>query len=165
MIRWAESHDAEEIAAVHVQCWHETYTGLVSDEELLAMTNYESRLASWNSIVRDETQITLLALDAEKVIGFVNGGKAQDKLDGYDGELYRIYLLKSYHGKGLGRQLMQVFAQELECRGFKAFYLWVLDTNPTRSFYEHLDGLALSAKNTEYSNVSAYGWPSLEVLK
>jgi len=170
MIRKANLNDAEAIARVHVESWHETYKALVPEAVLESRTNYEGRLKMWRQFLVDESLITLAAIEEEKIVGFVNGGKARDEIEGYDGELYALYLLKDHQGKGLGRQLVQAFAKELRERSFQTFYLWVLHNNePAQRFYVHLGGKRVSEKNfeTEVGPIVeiAYGWSDLEILK
>jgi GNAT superfamily N-acetyltransferase len=168
MIHKAIPEDAAGIARVHVDSWHETYPGLLADEAISMMTNYERRLTIWGRILQDANQSNFVALEDGKVVGFVNGGKAREEIAGYDGELYALYLLKNQHGKGLGRQLMQRFAQEMQEHGYKAFYLWVLPGNPTCAFYEHMGGKYLTDKSFELAGASyserAYGWPDIGSL-
>lgn len=168
MIRKAVVQDAAGIARVHVESWHETYTGLVPDEVLAGMTNYERRFAMWQRVTADDNQHTFVAVVDDEVIGFVNGGKARDEFEGYDGELYAVYMLKSQHGKGLGRKLVQAFAKAMLESGYKAFYLWVFPNNPTRYFYEHLGGKFLQEKDFEMAGAIlqeyAYGWSDISTL-
>jgi ribosomal protein S18 acetylase RimI-like enzyme len=170
MIRKAVPEDAEAIARVQVESWHETYTELVPEAVLKAMTDYERRLNMWNRILATENHSSFVALDDDrKVVGFVNGGRPIDEApEGYDAELYTIYMLRCQHGKGLGRKLMAAVAKDLQEKGFKALYLWVLPSNPTRLFYEHLGGIVLLDKTFEIAGETlserAYGWPDIRSL-
>lgn len=170
MIRKASLEDAEAIAHVHIESWHETYSELIPEEVLKAMTDYERRLKMWKRVLANESHSTFVALDeAEKVIGFINGGRPNDDApEGYDAELYTIYMLRCQHGKGLGRELMAALAKDLHEKGFKALYLWVFPNNPTRLFYEHLGGVALLDKSFEMAGETlserAYGWPDIRSL-
>ena len=49
---------------------------------------------------------TLIALDDAKVVGFVSYGDFRDSAT-IAGEIFALYVLKDYYGKGVGQQLMQ----------------------------------------------------------
>jgi ribosomal protein S18 acetylase RimI-like enzyme len=170
MIRKATLNDSEAIARVHIESWHETYSELIPTEVLEAMTDYERRLQMWTRVLSQENHSCFVALDeSEKVAGFVNGGRPNgDAPEGYDAELYTIYLLRCQHGKGLGAKLMAALAKDLQEKGFKALYLWVFPNNPSRFFYERLGGLALLDKTFEMAGETlserAYGWPDIRSL-
>jgi L-amino acid N-acyltransferase YncA len=170
MIRKATLNDAETIAKVHVESCQETYSDLVPAEVLAWMTNYESRLKMWNRSLTGENFSSFVALDeAGKIVGFVSGGKANtESPKGYDAEVYTLYMLRCQHGKGLGRKLMAAVASNLHQKGFKALCLWVLPSNPSRLFYEHLGGKRLLEKSFEMAGATlseqAYGWPDIRSL-
>lgn len=170
MIRKATLEDAEAIAQVHVESWRETYSELIPAEVLQAMTNFERRLSMWQRVLGNEHHSTFVALDEhKKVVGFVNGGNPNENVpEGYDAEVYTIYMLRCQHGKGFGRQMMAAVAKDLHEKGFKALFLWVFPNNPSRFFYEHLGGIALLDKTFEVAGTTlserAYGWPDIRSL-
>jgi ribosomal protein S18 acetylase RimI-like enzyme len=170
LIRPASPEDAAAIARVHVESWHETYSELIPAEVLEAMTDYERRLQMWTRVLSNESHSTFVALDeSEKIVGFVNGGRPNGEApEGYDAELYTIYLLRCQHGKGLGRKLVAALAKDLQEKGFKALYLWVFPNNPSRLFYERLGGIFLLDKTFEMAgeilSERAYGWPDIRSL-
>ena len=49
---------------------------------------------------------TLIALDDAKVVGFVSYGDFRDSAR-IAGEIFALYVLKDYYGKGVGQQLTQ----------------------------------------------------------
>ena len=170
MIVKATLNDAEAIARVHIESWHETYSELIPSEVLEAMTDYERRLQMWTRVLSNESHSTFVALDeGEEIVGFTNGGRPNgDAPEGFDAELYTIYLLRCQHGKGLGRRLMVALANDLQEKGFKALYLWVFPNNPSRLFYERLGGIVLLDKTFEMAGETlserAYGWPDIRSL-
>jgi len=170
MIRKATPEDAKAIAEVHVESCRETYTDLIPEAVLKWMTDYEGRLKMWMRVLANENHSSFVALDeTEKIVGFVNGGRPNEGApEGYDAELYTIYMLRCQHGKGLGRKLMAALAKDLHEKGFKALHLWVFPDNPTRFFYEHLGGIVLQDKTFEMAGETlserAYGWPDIRSL-
>ncbi|MGZ3699452.1 MAG: N-acetyltransferase family protein, partial [Bdellovibrionota bacterium] len=94
--------------------------------------------------------------------GFASGGARRDGLD-YDGEIYAIYLLRDFKNSGLGGILFRESLEALKRRGFSGAGLWVLERNPTRAFYEKMNGCLLpEKKETKIGSKThtevAYGW-------
>lgn len=166
-IRPATPADAPGIARVHVQAWRETYRGILPDDFLEAMS-VERRENYWRRVLAPpatRTQVYVADADDGGVVGFVAGGPERNDIAGYDGEIYAIYLLKAYHGRGMGRQLFDRAMAGLAAAGYAAVGLWVLENNPTRGFYEHLGGQPAGRQYTkigdsDYPEV-AYGWRDL----
>ena len=73
--------------------------------------------------------------------------------------------------QGLGRQLMAATSEGLESQGISSLYLWVLENNPARAFYEKLGGTLVGEKpwrNNSYSGTEiaqvCYGWYDIRPL-
>ena len=125
---------AEEIegkSRVHWQTWREAYDGILPVEFQEQMTLDKCRFYS-----QKYPENTLIALDAAKVVGFVSYGDFRD-LDKRAGEIIALYVLKSYYGKGVGRQLMEAAFAALD--GYQEILLWVLEDNKRAiAFYEKM---------------------------
>ena len=78
----------------------------------------------------------MIALDDAKVVGFVSYGDFRDS-DTRAGEIFALYVLKDYYGKGVGQQLMQAAFSALY--GYQEIILWVLEDNKRAiAFYEKM---------------------------
>ena len=78
----------------------------------------------------------MIALDDAKVVGFVSYGDFQDSAT-VTGEIFALYVLKDYYGKGVGRQLIQAAFAALD--GYQEIILWVLEDNKRAiAFYEKM---------------------------
>jgi ribosomal protein S18 acetylase RimI-like enzyme len=168
-IREAVPGDAPGIARVHVESWRTTYAGIMPDD-LLANLSVERRTEFWNRVLSEyrTSNHVFVALDEQaEIVGFVSGGKPQHPMEGFDGELYAIYLLQSAQGKGYGRSLFHALCQRLREAGFKTMLLWVADENlSARRFYEAMGGELLSNDKVETFGDKqvrevAYGWRDL----
>ena len=76
--------------------------------------------------LKDENTSFYFVKSANEVIGYMklNAGPAQTELQKEDSfELERIYVLKDYQGKGIGRQLLDKAIQM--AREKKASYIWL----------------------------------------
>lgn len=85
------------------------------------------------------------------------------------GKLYAIYILKSYHRKGIGRGLTARVVEALQARGLDSMIIWVLKQNTSACrFYEALGGELVAEKQLviggEPYQAVAYGWHDLNQL-
>jgi ribosomal protein S18 acetylase RimI-like enzyme len=163
-IREATPEDASGIARVHVDSWRTTYRGMMPDQ-LLDNLSYESRAHRWEQILSDPAGagFTYVAQDRSgQIVGFASGGPDRDEDPRYQGELWAIYLLEEYQGRGIGRRLTQAVARRLADMGMHSMIVWVLADNPARRFYEALGGQYVGERDIEINGAKlrevAYGW-------
>ncbi|WP_340007202.1 GNAT family N-acetyltransferase [Paenibacillus sp. FSL K6-0276] len=152
-IREATSSDIDGIAYVHAESWKTTYKGLISDEFLDKIT-VEARRKLWirNFETPNKDEVMYVAEnEAGTIIGFANGG-ARREPDLYDAELYALYLLKEYQGKGLGKLLIRSVAQNLMEKKYSSFMTWVLVGNPAIDFYHKVGGESVASKKVKIGN-------------
>jgi ribosomal protein S18 acetylase RimI-like enzyme len=166
-IRKAKIEDAAAIANVQVESWKTTYAGIVSDVFLTSL-NKEERAQRWQEQILADNISILVAEDQTGIFGFAAGGEVREKLDDYDGELYAIYLLRERQGQGVGRTLGLTLASALQTKGFTSMLVWVLEQNPSVSFYERLGAVQIARKVIDIGGADlqelAFGWPSLDRL-
>ena len=168
MIRPATVDDVVDIARVHVSSWRSTYRGLMPDAVLDGLS-VERRADFWRGVVeRAKNQFVFVVEEEGRIVGFVNGGLEQEADPHYTAELYALYLLKEHQGRGYGRALFRATAETFVERGHTTMLLWVLSTNPSKSFYERLGGTYLKTKPLELGGETleevAYGWDNLPSL-
>ncbi|BCW18059.1 N-acetyltransferase [Arthrobacter sp. NtRootA9] len=130
-VRRAAAPDVERLADVHVQCWRETYRGMLSDA-FLASASRDDRLALWRHLLdRPDPADAWVACDGATVVGF-SGARTLPAPGSPEGhpppasgnlELWGLYLLASHQGLGLGRQLLEA------ALGSRAASLWVAAGN------------------------------------
>jgi GNAT superfamily N-acetyltransferase len=137
VIRKAALEDAPALARIHVQTWLETYTGLIPDEVMAGIT-VEARERQWRYTFDHDNTVLITELDGQ-AIGFCSIGPPRES--GADLELFTLYLLKAFQGRGIGRTLWDAALKAAKARGAKTLRLWVLETNPTRGFYERAGGI------------------------
>lgn len=137
-IRRATIEDAAEIANVHINSWREAYKGLISEEFLNDRPLYfKNRYQLWKKVTINKEQVTLVAECSENgIVGFINGTSGRDEKLSDHAEVWSLYLLAKYHGKKIGFNLLRNYFDIHNRLGFKRAYLWVLDHNPTISFYK-----------------------------
>ncbi len=131
-------------AYVHWKSWHEAYPGLVSDDYLdkLTLEKCEKIAYSWPDNI-------IVAKEDNRVIGFVGfGNRGNEAPD--TGEIFALYVLPEYYGKGVGRKLMEAGLEQL--KDYPQVCLWVLRENKRAiRFYRKLgfvtDGEEMTGQN------------------
>ncbi|MGX1263295.1 L-amino acid N-acyltransferase YncA [Rossellomorea marisflavi] len=124
--------DADGIAAVHVESWQSTYRGIVSDR-YLASLSVEEKKVKWERILSEDHHTIVSTTKDGVVVGFASVGK--ERSGEYEGELYAIYLVKEYQGKGIGRELFSRSISSLKALGYHDMFIWVLRENASKTFY------------------------------
>ncbi|WP_018924413.1 GNAT family N-acetyltransferase [Salsuginibacillus kocurii] len=169
-IREARREDAPAIAYVHVNSWRTTYEGVVP-QAFLNDLNVEQRTASWEEIIASkQTAIFVAENDEDEVVGFVSGG--QERSGEYSpgrGEIFAIYLLKEVQGQGIGRKLLAPFIERLKEEGYESLLVWVLEENPSRTFYEKLGGDIIDSDTIKIAGKTfdeiGYGWEDINEVE
>ncbi len=147
--------DADDMGAVHVQVWNETYRGIMPDRVLDAMSGVE-RSEAWRTRIaeRDQNGLfgILVAVQDERIVGFSACGPQRDEAMnalGFAAEFLVLNLVRTAQGHGLGRRMMATMARLMLEKGYSAASLWVVRNNPSAcGFYEHLGG-RLAGEKTE----------------
>ncbi|MGP7817897.1 GNAT family N-acetyltransferase [Niallia sp. 01092] len=160
-IRKAVLKDAKSIAKVHVDSWRTTYENIVPAAFLQGLT-YEEREKIWVSEIPNG-HVFVAEKEDGQIVGFACGGKERSgSYKNFDGELYAIYLLKSYQGMGLGKSLVETVAVYLQGIGITSMIVQVLEENSACYFYEALGGKKVGSEVINISgkriNELVYGW-------
>jgi ribosomal protein S18 acetylase RimI-like enzyme len=169
-VRRAQIQDTDAISRIHVDTWKTTYRGIIPYKILDGLSYGRSREMWDNRLIDDEDPTAVFVAEAETgtLVGFVSCGPARGPKQGYDGELYAIYVAPRMQRMGVGRRLVLFAIRDLRVRGFESMVAWVLGENPFKRFYEDLGGepvlkkeIVMGGKNMEETG---YGWKSLSVL-
>ena len=123
--------EIEGKSLVHWQTWREAYDNLLPAEYQETMTLERCRFFS-----QKYPENTLIAMDGNKVVGFISYGNFRDEAI-QAGEIIALYVLKDYYGKGVSKQLMHAAFVALD--QFSEIYLWVLKDNKRAiAFYQKM---------------------------
>jgi ribosomal protein S18 acetylase RimI-like enzyme len=163
-IRRATIEDATSISRVQAESWRTTYRTIVPDAYLDAM-DVVAGAERWAEAIRGAQANLLVAEDSCGIFGFAAGGKLREAIDGYDGELYAIYLLREQQKQSAGRLLVEEIVKELRAAQLSSMIVWVLAQNPAVEFYKRLGAVPVSEKMIEIGGRPlhdlALGWPDL----
>jgi GNAT superfamily N-acetyltransferase len=158
-LREMTSGDVPAVAALHVTTFNETHT-LNNDGP-----SYELRESQWRRAFLESGGSWFgIVIENERgeLIGFAKGKPHDGGVPGFLGELNKIYLLRRYHGLGLGRRLLCDVARHFLDRGISSMLLFGDAQNPSNGFYEAMGGERIMARNGEFHG--GYGWHDLQKL-
>ena len=103
-VRVAHLDDAGPIARVQVDAWRTTYAGIVPTAYLAGRSSRD-RESQWTDILsagRPPESNFVAETDGGEIVGFAGGGPEREGNPTYRGELYAVYLLEQYQGRGRG---------------------------------------------------------------
>ncbi|HVK89960.1 MAG TPA: GNAT family N-acetyltransferase [Mycoplana sp.] len=168
-IRPGRTADVFAIGRVLVETWRATFRGLLDDA-------YLDRMSPAEQAVRHMSRRNALgvghfvAIDRTSgaLVGFVNFGPARYSSPTPVGEIYALYVLPAYQGRGIGGELVRAVARRMVEGGTVTLFAWVLSTNPNRIFYERMGAIPVETGiiglgGHRYEQV-AYAWRDLHLL-
>ena len=140
-IRKEKRKDVFDIAHIVTVEWNSTYRGIVSDSELqrLKETEEERAKKSYDEFDEKNNKCFVAVID-NKVVGFASYGVTDDPDFENTAELRALYVLDDYHGKGIGRKLVNAVIEEFKKQGFNKMIICCLKGNPFNEFYKHIGG-------------------------
>jgi GNAT superfamily N-acetyltransferase len=139
-LRPAAPGDAMAVALVHVRAWQAAYRGLMPDDYLAGLRP-EDRAQRYDFSSPDPTRPrTLVAVEADTILGFATVSPARDEDAAGYGELCAIYVEPDCWGRGIGRALASAARAELYSLGFRSALLWVLAGNARAEQFYRADG-------------------------
>lgn len=155
IIRKGKVEDCKAIANIVTRGWNETYKGIVPDYFLEELKQNENERAARMISNFDENSNNQIVLEVDgKVVGFCTYGKTKD--DGIEecGEIFTLYIISEYKGKGFGKRLVECAGQHLKEMGFNKFIVACFKGNPSNDFYKHIGGKFVGGRLFERLNLS-----------
>ena len=156
VIREATPNDVPAIAKVHVAAWNWTYLPFLMRGPSVAVREQQWRAAfakrdgSWFCYVVENEQ--------GELVGFAKGCVSDNPE--YEGELNKIYLLREYQRRGLGRRLVGLVARRFLSDGKNSMWLYGDARNPSAKAWIALGGI----KTDNDPGNGNYGWRDLNWL-
>lgn len=102
--------------------------------------------------------ITLIARDADEIIGFLTGGVEDAmpfKTYRQHGHIHNLFILKAYRGQGIGARLIREFIQRCQVQDVSRIVMDSDDIPALRRFYSSL-GFRITGVNYEIDTDSTH---------
>ena len=139
-LRPAVPDDAMAVARVHVRAWQLAYRGLMPGDYLAGL-RAEDRAQRYDFASQDPPRPrTLLAVEADTVLGFATISPARDADAAGQGELCALYVEPDCWGRGIGGALAAAARNDLYGLGFRKAVLWVAAGNARAERFYRADG-------------------------
>ena len=153
-IRPANPSDFEEIAAIHIQSWQDTYADDLP-VEFIAKKIEQVLTQHWQSIEIQDDDIVLVA-EQDEIIGFAAVWcRPKPYID-------NLHVRPSQRSKRTGAALMRTLAEILLDNNHKTAYLYVFESNAKAiRFYERLGGIQ---KEKFYNDIFGYSVLSRRIV-
>ena len=139
-IRYANSSDAKRLAALAEETFRQTFGSMNANEDM----NLHCRTSYGEAIqlteISNRKMVTLVCEDGGQLIAFaqLRWCEAPSCVAAKNpGEIQRLYVAKSWHGKGIAQELMTTCIKEMELRNSDVVWLGVWERNPRAiAFYK-----------------------------
>ena len=139
MIRKVEIADVEVLAKLAKQTFRETFAHDNMEEQLQEYFEETYNLRVLSTELENPESETYFIMHEEEIAGFlkVNWGNAQTERELENAfEIQRLYVLQTYQGFGLGKQLFEFALEHAEKNGFSWAWLGVWEHNTkAHAFY------------------------------
>lgn len=130
-LRHMTAADAEEVSRLYIKSWQAGYKGLLPQDYLDGPDSWR-----WDGKFTDMPG-SFVITDGGIIAGHSCARQSADEATSGWGEVWTLYVLPEYWGKGYGGALLKNSVDWLSEQGFERVYLWALETNMrARRFYE-----------------------------
>jgi GNAT superfamily N-acetyltransferase len=117
-----------------------TYRGIYPDDKL-DNYDFDKNTEKFKNIISNENVDLYVVIVDGEIIGYMSCGVPIRSYDDYEQKIGLLYLLKDYHGKGIGRALCELACEMLKMRGYDRFFVFYNKYNEVgRKFYEAIGG-------------------------
>jgi ribosomal protein S18 acetylase RimI-like enzyme len=160
--------DCEEVARVHVQAWQGSFRGVVPQAFLDRMSAVQRAEAFSEGFKAAFYRMFVAEVEGRGIVGFADFGDPRGEIEGYDGELYSIYILPEFQRRGIGRRLVKLGVGFLMANSRRSMYLLTLQASPYRTFYDKLGGRIVRKRQIRIEGLPytelIYAWSDLTAL-
>jgi ribosomal protein S18 acetylase RimI-like enzyme len=157
------------MARVYVETWQATYRGILPDAYLDAMTVEETERALTLEMTGQGVIGLLAEWGSEGVVGFVTGGVERRRDCVYGGEIFTLYVRSRFQRRGIGTRLVMDLVERMNRLGVFTVKVQVLRDNPSRRFYERINGTLLNCGRIRFAGTEVpactYGWIDTDLIR
>lgn len=146
-IRKSFPTDAYTLTLLGDISWKDAYYDILPNGILTEMTkNMDSRVKHLTDQILENNRI-LVAVDDDKLVGFVFYAKAQNSFYESEAEIRDIYILPDYQKQGIGTKLFNSAVENLKKLGFDSMILYCPVSGSSNYFFEKMGGEKKEAVN------------------
>ena len=139
-VRPATLRDAKSITDLHNATVCEAFKSATPNAPV-PVAALEKSLAHWREAIEYAEPQVLVAMDGEKLIGFVGFDRSRDKgTPPTMGEIWSIYVASSYWGRGTGLALWDAAREGLMEEGCTQVTVWIALSNDRALRFHELAG-------------------------
>jgi ribosomal protein S18 acetylase RimI-like enzyme len=140
VIRIGEAKDASALSKIGAKLFNQTYAGKMPSKDLASYIAEEFGYDQQIAVLKNFEVTTLLAEHAGKLVGYAQVRRKPIPVESVSNvviELWRIYLDKSSHGRGVGKLLLLEVNKTARAMSSDQIWLGVWEENiQAISFYE-----------------------------
>lgn len=141
LVRPATLRDAKQIAELHNATVREAFKTITIDAPI-PVTPLDKRQAYWREAIEFSEPQVQVALDDDKIVGFVGFDRSRDKgTPPTMGEVWAIYVAQSHWSKGVGLALWDAAREGLQDEGCTHVSIWLPIANDRAMRFFELAGL------------------------
>jgi GNAT superfamily N-acetyltransferase len=168
-VRLAKPDDADGVARVYIESWHDTYAAVLPMRLLCAMTP-RGQSARWRAAILARGEAVLVAEhDQYGIVGMASCGRSRDRMLDFDGEVYTLYVDPAFYGTGIGRELLSATFAWMTDREYESCVIWAHAKNNARFFYEKMGGRLVAERAARMMGdpvpEAAFGWRRLALAE
>ena len=139
-VRHATLRDAKSIAELHRATERQAFTAMIGDGQI-ADVPLEKRQAFWREAIEYSEPQVQVALDGERIVGFVGFDRSRDKgTPPTMGEIWALYVAPSHWGQGVGLALWDAAREGLIDEGCSHVSVWLALSNERALRFHELAG-------------------------
>lgn len=137
-IKKADENDIQILAEIHSVSLITAFRGLFSEEIVSEFFTMERRQRGFAQEIKLGNPINYLVYGDDEPMGVLTYGQSRYmEVDKETIELWRVYFLPGFWGKGAAKPAVDLILSEIQADGFKRVILWVMEENlRARRFYE-----------------------------
>ncbi len=129
-IKKANISDIQTLAEIHSVSMITAFGGLFSEEIVLEFFGLQRRLMGFTKEIEKGSPVNYLVYNDFEPIGVLTYGPSRHiEVDAKTIELWRVYFLPGYWGKGAAKPAVDSILSDIRASGFKRVILWVMEEN------------------------------------
>ena len=117
-----KASDATGVATIQVECWKKAYAGIIPDKYLASLSVDSRAKLLENGISANDDVLRFVALEKNVLLGFIAGleNRSLSFYPNISCEAWSLYVHPDHWKKGIGKQLLHGFMDEMKKKNNKS---------------------------------------------